>query len=504
MEANVRIHYVNELKCRIECDQSIAYELYEEFGFYVDGYKFSPKFKAGIWDGKLRLFYLKTRQLFVGLLPKLVDFCQKSGYTIEFANKADFKKNRIYDAALVEAIYDTGKFVPKWYQVDAVEAILKHQKIMILSPTASGKSYITYLVCRYLLEHSEHNVVISVPTTSLVEQLYTDFQDYVADDFVVEDNVHKIYGGKEKFTNKRITISTWQSLMNQTPEWFTHYGAYICDEAHQADAKVISGIIDKLAHAPFRVGLTGTLRGSKLHELDMQAKFGAIQRVATTKDLQDSGDLAGLDIEVRQFKYSDAEIDMVKHLEYQQEIDFIVQHPERNKRLCELALNAKGNTMMFFNFIEKHGQILYEMLKPLCEAAGKPLYYIAGSVDTEAREIIRKTLETETNAILLCSYGTASTGLNLKQVHNIIFCHPFKSVIRILQTIGRGLRAVIGKQSCKLIDVADDLSYTTRGGNKKYNITLLHSIHRLEIYQSERFKYRIVKSAVAEEIQPES
>lgn len=248
-----------------------------------------------------------------------------------------------------------------------------------------------------------------------------------------------------------------------------------------------------MAHAPFRLGLTGTIKKTKIHELDMQARFGNLIRVATTRQLQDDGDLAQLKIECVQLRYSPDEIKMVQHLDYDREIDFIVSHPKRNKLLAKIAVQQKGNTLMLFNFIQRHGDILYKILQPLCEDAGKQLFYVHGATPVKEREEIRGILEQNSNCIILGNFALMSTGVNIKNLHTIMFCHPYKAAIKTLQSIGRGLRTSSGKEEAKLIDICDDLTYTTNRGNKKMNATFNHFIQRLEIYSAERFKYDIIK-----------
>lgn len=492
MQNDIIIHWRDQLRCRIECNPGVAYEMAEEFSFFVNGYKFMPQYKAGRWDGKIRMFDVKNRGFYIGLLERLFDWSQEQGYTIGFAHPEDFKHEVEFEDERFEKILKIGKFEPKWYQKDALEAVLKHNKLIILSPTGSGKSFIIYLIIRYMQEVLDNDILITVPSKMLVEQLYADFADYSVDGWDVEENVHKLYGGKDKDLKLPVTVSTWQTACKMPQSWFNRFGCYMCDEAHGADAKSISAIIDKLAHAPIRVGLTGTLDGTVMHQLDMEARFGKIVRVASTKQLMDDGDLADLDIDCIQLKYKKEDVETVKHLNYQQEVDFIVSHERRNKFLAAVAMQTKGNTLMLFNYIQRHGEILYRILEPLCKAQGKKLYYIHGQTDVDDREKIRQILEKESNAILLASFGTLSTGVNIKNLHNVIFCHPYKAVIKTLQSIGRTLRLAAGKDKATLIDIADDLSYTTRGGVKKQNTILRHFLERLKVYVTEQFKYKII------------
>lgn len=400
MQADIVLHYNNELQVRLDCSVGISYEISEAFAFFVNGYKFMPAYKAGRWDGKVRLYNLKDRKFYIGLLSNLFEWAQENGYTVAYADKNEFERKfpTIDDAAWNELV-KTSKFVPKWYQKEAVFSAINETKSLILSPTGSGKSLIQYLIIRYLLENTEGKILMTVPSTSLVEQMFSDFKDYAVDGWSADENVHRIYSGKEKYTHHRVIISTWQSATKLPSAWFSAFTGYICDEAHGADAKSITAIIDKLGHAPFRLGLTGTLDGTKMHELDMNARFGRIIRVASTRDLQDGGDLAPLIIECLQVRYSDEDINLVKNMDYEGEIKFLVGHPKRNHLLAKAALSQPGNTLVLFNYIAKHGKVLYEILKPMCEAAGKQLYFISGATKVDDREKIRQILERETKTI---------------------------------------------------------------------------------------------------------
>jgi len=394
--ADIIIHYQNQIKCRLECSGGIAYEIAEAFSFYVKGYKFMPQYKSGRWDGRIKMFDVRTRLFPRGLLPRLVEWCSNNDYVIKIDSddKAKFRPQVEYDIAFLDNWKKYGKLEPKSYQKSSIETALKQNQTLILSPTGSGKSYVIYMIVRYLLEHTKEDILITVPTTSLVEQLYSDFNDYAVD-WNVENYVTKIYSGKEKNTKHRVKISTWQSIYKLPSSWFSRFGAYICDEAHGADAKSISSIVDKIPDAPIRIGLTGTLDGSKLHELEMLSRFGNLFVAATTKDLMDSGDLAELDIRCLKIRYSDDDVKLVKSLDYQGEIDFLVSNERRNNVLVNAALNEPKNVLMLFNFIDKHGAKLYDLLKAKADQYNKKIYYIHGGIEVEDRERIRQLLEKE-------------------------------------------------------------------------------------------------------------
>lgn len=485
MTADVVITKANELYVRLLTDRGVAFELSEHFSYFVEGYKYMPKYKSGVWDGKIRLFNVNTKTLYSGLISDVIKFCKRYNYTYEIADDVkpiDFAPDL---KAFVKRVPEFCTLTPHDYQMEAFLGSIVENKSLILSPTGSGKSFIIYLIVNFLLEHTEENILLVVPTTSLVEQMVGDFMDYDPSK-TFENLCHKIYSGKDKVTDRRVTVTTWQSIYKLPAQWFTRYGTVIVDEAHQADAASLTGIVDKMPHAKFRVGLTGTLDGTKTHELFMRGIFGRIIRTTTTKKLMDEGKLAQLEVEVLRLKYQREECKVVNKLKYQDEIAYLVQHETRNKLLVNLSLSQKNNTLLLFNFVEGHGEKLYEKAQKKADAAGKTVFLIHGDTPVEERERIRHLVETRDDIVIYASYGVFSAGINMKNLHVVIFGHPFKSRIRNLQSIGRGLRTSSGKQKALLVDICDDLTYNT-----EHNSALDHAIERLKIYESEQFKYRI-------------
>jgi superfamily II DNA or RNA helicase len=174
---------------------------------------------------------------------------------------------------------------------------------------------------------------------------------------------------------------------------------------------------------------------------------------------------------------------LARKWDYQTEIDYIVSSNVRNKFIRNLTLSLEGNTLVLFQFVEKHGQDLYAEIRD--NAKNKPVFFIHGNTDTEFREQVRAITEKETNATIVASFGTFSTGVNIKNLHNVIFASPSKSKIRNLQSIGRVLRLGDNKDSATLFDIADDLRI-----GKSVNFTLNHFIERVKIYDDEKFPYK--------------
>jgi superfamily II DNA or RNA helicase len=312
--------------------------------------------------------------------------------------------------------------------------------------------------------------------------MYTDFKSY---GWNVENNCHRLYSGHSNITDKKVLISTWQSLFRLPKEYFDQFGVVFGDEAHFFKAKSLTEIMTKLVDCKYRIGLTGTLDGALTHKLVLEGLFGAVNKVTSTKKLMDKKQLSNLAVRCLILKHTEENSKIVSKGKYQDEIDYLVSSKSRQAFIRNLSIKLKGNTLVLFQLVEKHGKNLYEIIK---EKAGdnRKVFYIFGGVEADERESIRGIVEKESNAIIVASYGTFSTGINIKNLHNIVFASPSKSRIRNLQSIGRGLRLGDNKINAALYDIADDLTYKS-----KENFTLKHFQERINIYTEEEFDYEI-------------
>lgn len=479
MVDKIIISNINEVYVRVLCSEGAAHELREYFTFQVPGYQFTPQYKAKLWDGKIRLFDTRTKQIYRGLVPNIVKFCEERGYEWEYDNE-------VYDEEL--SLSEADQFIkklnlpiqPRDYQIQAFVHAIRSRRALLLSPTASGKSLIIYLIMRYI---NAKRTLIIVPTISLVSQLASDFADY---GFVSDQFVHRIYAGQDKQTDKPITISTWQSLYRMPKSYFEQFDVVIGDEAHLFKAKSLADIMTGLTNAKYRIGTTGTLDGTKTHKLVLEGLFGPVRKVTTTKELMDAKVVADFTIKCLLIKHQDSICQAAKNFSYQQEIEYLVLNEKRNQFITNLSLSLEGNTLILYQYVDKHGRILHEMINK--KADGRKVFFVSGEVDGDAREDIRRIVEKETDAIIVASFGTFSTGINIKNLHNIIFASPSKSRVRNLQSIGRGLRKSETKDSAVLFDIADDMRY-----KKHDNFTLKHFAERIKIYSEEKFRFKIYK-----------
>ncbi len=480
--SHLSISKKNEVNLQVKSETHVYYELSDYFTFDVPGAKFMPQYRNKYWDGKIRLFSNHTGEIYVGLLDKLIQFCEDHNYTYEFKDNEyyglPFQTNDLISREGVkDYMYSICKHVPRDYQIEGVYDALKHNRKLLISPTASGKSLMIYSIVRYYVEKKQ-SILIVVPTTSLVEQMYKDFEDYGWD---VGSFCHKIYAGKERETDSQVIITTWQSIYKLPRKYFERFSVVIGDEAHQFKSKSLISIMTKLSDAKYRFGFTGTLDGTQTHKWVLEGLFGPSYKIIKTDELMKKGHLATLDINVLLLKHSPNKFET-----FEDEVQYIIGHEKRNRFICNLALDLKGNTLILFARVEAHGQPLYEMINNK-KIDNRNVFFIHGGVDTEDREKVRAITEKESNAIIVASYGTFSTGINIKNLHNIIFASPSKSRIRNLQSIGRVLRKGDKKVKATLYDIADDIRYKSRK-----NYTLNHLIERIKIYNEENFNYDII------------
>ena len=473
----------NEVYLTVNSDQHVHHELADYFSFELPEAKFlkrQPRFRY--WDGMIHLYSPATGELYGGLLPHLKQWCTERKYRLSYEENDWYglpeESNDLVSPAGVKVYMDKiCKYKPRDYQYATVYKALKNNRGLFLSPTGSGKSMMIYSIVRYYVA-TEKKILLVVPTTSLVEQMIKDFKDY---GWNADEYCHTIYSGKDKNTDKPVVISTWQSIYKFPKRYFDDIDCVIGDEAHLFKSKSLTGIMTKLHNAKYRFGFTGTLDGSKTHKWVLEGLFGHCEKVTKTDDLIKQGFLSNFRVKVLVCKHESKSF-----ADYHEEMEYIVTHPKRNNLIKNLIRDIEGNTLVLFNFVEKHGEPLYEMINNDI-GGNRKVFFVHGSTDVEDRELVREIVEQESNAVIIASYGTFSTGINIKKLDNIIFASPSKSRVRNLQSIGRVLRKGGEKDVATLYDIADDISTKTR-----QNYTLNHLVERLKIYQEENFKYEVI------------
>jgi superfamily II DNA or RNA helicase len=484
--------YVEQVVCskldnvymRLDCEPSTLTLLKEYFTFEVPNAKFmrgkNSRYKN--WDGKISLLDMRSRKMYIGLFDDVKKFCEfndieviDDGCTYYEDNLDPHKLKEFVDSLDLE-------YPVREYQLEYFIGCLRNKRKTILSPTGSGKSLIIYMISEWYRRQGK-KILIIVPTIHLVKQMAGDFIDYVPSS---EKHIHVIHQGQEKETDSPFVISTWQSIYDLPEEFFEDVDVVFGDECHMYQAAALQKLMQKTSHIEYKFGTTGTLDGVECNRLILTGVFGEVEKLVSTSQLIDEGILAKLSIKCLVLNYNKIDIKKYKKEvgkgDYHGEMGFIVQHDKRNKFLSRLVNSLEGNTLLLFQYVDKHGIPLEKIVKE--DSTKKDIHLIHGGISGDERERIRNLVDKSTNNVIIASYGTFSTGANIKNINNVIFASPSKSRVRVLQSIGRGLRISDIKDSCTLFDIVDNL---------KDNFALKHFEKRVELYAEEGFPYKIIE-----------
>ncbi len=493
--SDINVHFYDYSYVKIATkSKGLIFELRDHFAFYAEGYQFSPKFMYGDWDGKVKL--LNTDDLLpFGLLDALCKYASSNMLSISIHNDIAHKNTITRDelTAWVDSkkYYSGGNEIyPYWYQLDAVYESLTNKRRILNLPTSAGKSMIQALLTKFTLEHSDKSVLILVPTVSLVTQMKDDFVDY---GLFEPDEIAEVMAGKAQ-KHQRVVVSTWQSAIKKSKDWFNQFGMLLCDEMHLAIGKSISTIINKLTYCEYKIGLSGSLRDGKANLMQYVGLFGGIYNPVKTKDLMEEGQIAKLKINVLMLKYPEKVSTAISNTDYATEIKFITSLNKRTAWISRLAVTLgkrNENVFVMFKHIE-HGK---QILNSIKELGYEKVYYVSGEISPEQRTFLKKMAEEQSGVIIIASYGVFSTGISVKNLHHVIFAHGVKSKVIVLQTIGRVLRKHKTKSTATVWDLVDDMSITkeSQGIKRRVNVNycLKHGIDRLERYGQEQFDYVI-------------
>ena len=471
----LRVTKLDEVWAKVDCEPGQCQEISDLLTFDVPQARFMPSYQKKYWDGKVRLYNARKSIIYTGLYNKMAEFASNNGYEIEIDPEL-YQSDEISLAEASEFAKSLNLPVEvRDYQLRAFCIAVRNRRAVLVSPTGSGKSLIAYMIARWY----NLKTLIVVPTVSLVIQMIKDFEEYG-----YTNNIHGVMAGIEKTSDSLFTVSTWQSVFGQKKDFFKDYDVIIGDEAHLFKAKSLTSIMTKMVNTRYRFGMTGTLDGAEVHELVLEGLFGKIEKITDTSKLIREKNLANLSIKVIVLSHDQSLRRDVLAGDYQNELQNIVASEARNKFLKNLALSLKGNTLILYALVEKHGKNIFSMIDGAADHDN--VFFISGGVEAKERENVRNIVEGTINSIIVASYGTFSTGINIRNLHNIIFASPTKSRIRTLQSIGRGLRKSDTKDQCKLFDIADDFS-----NKSKKNYTLNHLMERIKMYNSEGFPYQL-------------
>lgn len=463
-------------------------QLKKDMSFMVPGSQFSPAFKNHTWDGRVSFFDARRRTIPAGLYPMVYKICKERNFDLrvdDFVKADQINDPKPDTEAFIKSL--NLPFAPREYQIQQFEKAITHRRGVICSPTGSGKSLVIYLCVRWLLENMSGKILLVVPTVSLVEQMWSDFKDYGWTD--VDEYGEQLYSGKEPTFKKRFLLTTYQSIMKKDMDFFESYTTLMNDEAHSVKSAMLMKIAKMCQNARYRLGFTATVPNEPIDYLNIYGMLGWKIYDLKSYELIDQGYLSRIKVVNLFLEYSEATRKRGSGRSYAEEVNLLEDSDERLQGFAYILDNLPEtqNTLILVNHI-RHLKKMQKWLEETYKDKFK-IHVIQGATDPIAREGIRQGMENEKGSVLLATYGTMSTGINIKRIHHIIFGASSKSPIRVLQSIGRGLRLHESKDKLILWDVVDDLSTKTKRGNLKLNYMMKHWNERFtEIYGPQKFE----------------
>lgn len=471
MTSTIFIAKLDEVHNIVTADNpKVITEIANRFKFRVNGYQYMPAYKAGRWDGFIKLF--KDNKLYVGLTTHLIKLAQEKSWKIEL----DYSQYAARDFSETDAVAHWNSvgvpdhFIKEPHQIKALTTCIRDRRRLILSATGSGKSMMLYLVGSYL----DGQCLIVAPRSDLVDQMEGDFLNYRC-----QLPIHKIYTGQSKDSNAKFVISTWQSITKQSKEWINRFGTIMIDEAHRAKADQLTKLLEKATKVENRFGFTGSLDGLEVNKLIVEGLLGPSKVVARSSDLIQKQKLAPVTIKIIILHYSDEIKEAMKEANYQTEIDFLTGHEPRNTFIEKLSESITGNVIMSVNQIA-HGELLYDRINK----TNPQTYWLHGGIKGSERNRIfqEEITESTKNARVIAINKVIAEGTNAPAITDFVFCHPSKARVTIVQSIGRAIRKHPEGYHSTLYDIADNLGD---------NYTLRHMQERIKIYKEESFPYTI-------------
>jgi superfamily II DNA or RNA helicase len=493
----IKVIPLNETYIKLHIpDYGIEQEVSEFFTFFAANYKFMPSYKSGQFDGRIRLYNMRTKQLYKGLVPVLKKFGESRGYEVLVDKNTEIETTPTTKEEVQEFIKTLNLaeyHTPRDYQIGAIQHALSNPRCILESATSSGKSLMIYCMIRHNLL-KKHRTLLIVPNINLVKQMYSDFGEYgETDNWKVEDHVQMLYDKQSREFSCPVIISTWQTLLSMVKsdtekmqELVDSVDMIIGDEAHQFKSTEVSGIMDRFVNTKSRLGTTGTLDSIQLNLLTLTGIFGTPKVIITTKELIDQGYATPIEVRIVVLKHPEEMRKALKGMDHDEEMKHICANGARNQFIANLAKSCKGNTLILYEFVQKHGDLIHEKLLATIPPNRK-VHYIHGGIDADVRESIRKIVEVEEDSIILATSSLMSTGTNMPSIENMILAMPRKSATRLRQSAGRTIRKKEGKLKAKLFDIADDYRY-----KKWTNTAMKHLDERIKIYSQQEFPMKVI------------
>lgn len=463
----------------------------------IEGWRFHPLVKKRVWDGNIS--FIKRNKIPSGLWKEVVDICKEYDFKLSMNGITDLFNTDITESEFIDWVNDFFKdseIKPRDYQIDAAFKILKYKRCLAELATSAGKTLISFMVVAYMMDKlNKKKILFIVPNVSLVLQATGDFEEY--NKSRIQLKIQQIYSGVKIRPSSNIVIGTYQSLVKKDEEYFSQFDVVMVDETHKAKANSIQKIMDKCWHCDYRFGLSGTIpkRGT-VNRLSLMSAMGPLVTQVKANYLQDEGYIAKCKVLQIHMDYATvaqkesfaflSKNPIDKQRLFSLEQNFINENEKRLDFVCQVVKKSTSNSLVLFHKIA-YGEKLYQKLRSITD---KKVYYVDGSINADLREEFKRRMEKNDDVIIVASYGTFSTGISIKNIHNIFFTESFKSEVIIRQSIGRGLRQHHSKDIVKIYDFIDDFRYKDDELDWM-NYIYRHGQERRKIYKEEKFPFEL-------------
>lgn len=496
--SRITFDYYDPIQCKVVIESSDSRLAYMINSFISAAMTFYDKQKSKSWqvqDGfhsAFVTFYDRKHQLLpIGLIPRVSRLVRnRFGSKIDItkpirdmfvAPRGEITRNDVVGFANTLNLHNakTGEaIVPYEHQYKLTERALNGRRISLLACTSAGKSLAMCIIARYLISRENKKLLIVVPSTNLVEQLFSDFQDDYgwedakkyctliysdSDDKLTKKQIERLKAANvgEEVTLKQITISTWQSLQHKSDDFFKCFTAVLVDEAHSTRGVKLRDILSKCVNATdFKVGVSGTLPDDGIDAGYIESQLGRKEDIVRLKELVAKGILTPVTVNSILIPYPPQQRKMICRQTYDDEVAFCSANTSRQD-IIKILIDKKKitdqqNTVILFKNIEP-----LEMMHDFLSRTFPQFTYhiIKGDVSVDEREDIRKKIEYSTGNIILATYGCMKQGVNIKLLHNLVFANPAKSIYMVVQSIGRIVRPHKDKKMAYVYDLVDDASY---------------------------------------------
>lgn len=477
-----RIIVKDEVNCKIDgLDVSDRRALTKKFEYEMPGARYLPSVRLGRWNGKVSYFQLGG-STYINLLPEILPFLEERGYDIELEDireyQTNFTFNTITEDSFSHKVWPAGHPIAgqpvklRDYQINIVNNFLQNPQCLQEVATGAGKTLMTAALS-YSCEAMGRTIVI-VPNKSLVVQTEVDYKNLGLD--------VGVYFGDRKELNKTHTICTWQSLNNLLKltktgesdltilEFIEGVVCVIVDEVHQAKADALKSLLTGvMSHIPIRWGLTGTIPKEKFESQALFVSIGPVVSKLSASELQEQGVLAQCHVNIVQFQ------DRSEFSSYQTELKYLLENKDRLDMIAKLitSIKATGNTLVLVDRVAAGREIESRLVNSV---------FISGETKLTERKEEYDEVATSDDKIIIATYGVAAVGINIPRIFNLVLVEPGKSFVRVIQSIGRGIRKAEDKEFVQIWDLTSSCKFSKR-----------HLTKRKEFYREANYPFDIEK-----------